>query len=174
MKIDKKDIDALLLFFCNVCDICEKKDRKIVEEVLYRSKNRLEKLSETTDIDVEYFLTYVLSELGTTYYYYEGVKKGYGFKTFISHVKRTGVLAVMSDAHANNNERALYGITYKEKKYYLNNKNISQIELRKKYFFNRRFLSNECFIIDSVEMEKINKAIGGNKRFCKNVDARLA
>lgn len=174
MIIDKNDIDALLLFFCNVCGICEEKDKKIVEEVLYCSKNRLEKLSETADIDEEYFITYVLTELGATYYYYEGVKKGYGFKTFITHVKRTGVLAVMSNVHMNNNERTFCEITYKDKKYYLNNKKISKIRLRKKYFFNRRFLSNECFIIDNIEMEIIYKAIGRNKRFRNSIDTRLA
>ena len=174
MKIDKDDMDVLLLFFCYVCVIYEEKDKKTVEKVINCSKNKLEKLSETADIDVEYFIIYVLAELGATYYYYEGVKKRYGFKTFIAHVKRTGVLAVMSKAPMNSNERSFYGITYKGKNYYVNNKKISKMGLRKKYFSNRRFLSNECFIIDNTEMEMIYKAIERNNFFHNKVDTCLA
>ena len=167
-------MDVLLLHFCHVCGICKEKDKKKVEEVINYSKNTLEKLSETTDIDVEYFITYVLTELGATYYYYEGIKKGYGFKTFIAHVKRSGVLAVMSKVHMDNKERSFYGITYKEKKYYVNNKRISKIGLRKKYFANRRLLSNVCFVIDNTDIEMVYKAIERNNFFYNKLNICLA
>lgn len=176
MKIDKENIDVLLVYICHACGTFEEKDKKIIEEVINCSKEKLEKLSGTTDIDVEYFITYVLTELGITYYYYEGVKKGYGFRTFIAHVKKSGVLSVMSKAHMNKNEtqdRLFYEITYKDKKYYVNNKRISKIGLRKMYFLNRQFLSNECFIIDSFEMEKMHKAIKRNNFFHNKVDTCL-
>ena len=96
MEISEDDLKVLLSCICNVCSISEEKDREVIEEAINRCKSRLHQIYDSEDVSGEYFIPYVLSEMGITYSYYEGVKKGYGYKTFLAHVKRTGVLSVMN------------------------------------------------------------------------------
>ena len=164
MEISEDDLKVLLSCICNVCSISEEKDREVIEEAINRCKSRLHQIYDSEDVSGEYFIPYVLSEMGITYSYYEGVKKGYGYKTFLAHVKRTGVLSVMN--------RTFKEITYSNNKYYVNGKRILFLGLKKLYFSNKKILSNECFVIDRTTIENIRKAVERNSN--KDIGGILA
>ena len=67
MEISEDDLKVLLSCICNVCSISEEKDREVIEEAINRCKSRLHQIYDSEDVSGEYFIPYVLSEMGITY-----------------------------------------------------------------------------------------------------------